>query len=569
MIRGAAAARARLAALPRVLGGGAGAAGRPLLRRWRRSLTLRVVATTMLLGLMVVAGVGTLVFGRIRDGLVQDRLTAARGEARRGQVAAEARFGTVTDTLGLNLLLTDLVRALASPQPDRSRGVVLLRAAGNPATTTAADLSSPDLSSTVIPQALRDRIERTGRRESQFVRVRDGDGGPTVPGIAVGSRLTLPVGGDYELYFVFSLEREQATLDLVRRTLLIGGSLLVLLVGALAFVVTRQVVAPVRQAALVAERLASGRLHERMRARGEDDLARLAVSFNAMAVSLQNQIRQLEHLSRVQQRFVSDVSHELRTPLTTVRMAADVLHDARDEFDPMAARSSELLQTQLDRFEALLADLLEISRIDAGGAVLEREPIDLRDLAARVVEAAVPLSAAGETLQLVASEHECAAEVDPRRIARVLRNLVVNALEHGNGRPIAVAVASDDRAVAVSVRDHGVGLKPGESALAFNRFWRGDPSRARTLGGTGLGLAIASEDARLHGGWLQAWGEPGQGSCFRLTLPRRADVELTSSPLPLGPPTDDELAVGGPYLRIAARTDDQLPAAAAWAVRRG
>ncbi len=567
MNRGAA-ARARAAALLRRLG--PRAAGGPLLSRWRRSLSLRVVATTMLLGLAVVAGVGTLVFGRIREGLVQDRLTAALGEARRGQVEAEARFNTVTDTLGLNLLLTDLVRALASPQPDRSREVVLLRAAADAtSSTTAPALSSPALSSTVIPQVLRDRVERTGRRESQFIRITYDDGAPSVPGIAVGSRLTLPVGGAYELYFVFSLEREQATLDLVRRTLLIGGALLVLLVGALAFVVTRQVVAPVRQASLVAQRLASGRLHERMRARGEDDLARLAASFNAMAISLQNQIRQLEHLSRVQQRFVSDVSHELRTPLTTVRMAADVLHDARADFDPLAARSAELLQTQLDRFEVLLADLLEISRIDAGGAVLEREPVDLRDLAARVVEAAVPLSAAGETLQLVVSERECVAEVDPRRIDRILRNLVVNALEHGNGRPIDVSVAGDDHAVAVSVRDHGVGLKPGESALVFNRFWRGDPSRARTLGGTGLGLAIAGEDARLHGGWLQAWGEPGQGSCFRLTLPRRADLELTSSPLPLGPTADDELVVGGPYLRIAARAGDELPPASAWAVRRG
>ncbi|MEO7745228.1 MAG: sensor histidine kinase, partial [Actinomycetota bacterium] len=157
---------------------------------------------------------------------------------------------------------------------------------------------------------------------------------------------------------------------------------------------------------------------------------------------------------------------------------------------------------------------------------------------------------------------------DARRIERVLRNLVVNALEHGNGAPVTITTAADAEGVAVSVRDHGVGLKPGESALVFNRFWRADPSRARTLGGTGLGLAIASEDTRLHGGWLQAWGEPGQGSCFRLTLPREAGVELTSSPLPLGPPADG-LVVGGPYLRITPRTDRGLPPAPSWAVRGG
>ena len=113
-----------------------------------------------------------------------------------------------------------------------------------------------------------------------------------------------------------------------------------------------------------------------------------------MASSLQRQIRQLEDLSRVQRRFVSDVSHELRTPLTTVRMAADVLHEAREDFDPATARSAELLQTQLDRFEALLTDLLEISRYDAGAAVLDVEPVDLREVVRRVVDAAEPLGRA-------------------------------------------------------------------------------------------------------------------------------------------------------------------------------
>lgn len=536
---------------------------------WRRSLMLRVVATTMLLGLVVVAAIGTLLFTRIRDGLVQDRLVVAQGESKRGQVEAQVRFDTVTDALGLNLLVNDLLNALASPDPDRSRDVILLRAPDNNRPELVPVLSSRDVSPAIIPAALRERVERTGRQESQFVRIRDAGSTDSVPGIAVGSTVTVPAGGDYELYFVYSLEREQVTLDLVRRTLLGGGAALVLLVGAVAFVVTRQVVAPVRVASVVAQRLSSGRLHERMPVRGEDDLARLAGSFNAMAINLQSQIRQLEHLSRVQQRFVSDVSHELRTPLTTVRMAADVLHESRGDFEAAPARSAELLQQQLDRFELLLGDLLEISRIDAGGAVLDLEPVDLRGLAARVVDAAAPLARGGTSLQLVAPNNACVAEIDARRIERVLRNLVVNALEHGDGAPVVVTTAADDASVAVSVRDRGVGLKPGESALVFNRFWRADPSRARTLGGTGLGLAIASEDTRLHGGWLQAWGEPGQGSCFRLTLPREAGVELTGSPLPLGPSADDELAVGGPYLRITPRTDPDLPPAPSWAARHG
>ena len=256
-----------------------------------------------------------------------------------------------------------------------------------------------------------------------------------------------------------------------------------------------------------------------MRVRGQDDLARLATSMNYMASELQKQIHTLEDLSAIQQQFVSDVSHELRTPLTTVRMAAEVLHEARDEFDPVTARSAELLQTELDRFEALLTDLLEISRFDAGVAVLSTEEVDLRDLVRRVVDAHARFAeTTGTQIQIHAGRQPCTAEVDARRIERILRNLLVNAIEHGEGRPIDIFVEGDDAAVAVAVRDHGVGFEAVQSKQVFHRFWRGDPPRARTVGGTGLGLAISMEDANLHGGWLTAWGRPGMGAQFRLTL---------------------------------------------------
>jgi two-component system sensor histidine kinase MtrB len=254
-----------------------------------------------------------------------------------------------------------------------------------------------------------------------------------------------------------------------------------------------------------------------------------------MADSLQTQIRQLEALSRVQQRFVSDVSHELRTPLTTIRMAADLIHDGRSRFDPAVSRSAELLQTELDRFEELLADLLEISRFDAGAAALDAEATDLREAVDHAVEAARPIAERRGSVIRVDAGGDCVAEVDTRRVERILRNLVVNAVEHGEGRPVEVTVRGNDSAVAVVVRDHGVGLRPGEAALVFNRFWRADPARARTTGGTGLGLAISLEDARLHDGWLQAWGEPGRGSAFRLTLPRRSGEPIDEAPLPLQP----------------------------------
>ena len=367
----------------------------------------------------------------------------------------------------------------------------------------------------------------------------------------VGSQVPLPADGrTYTLYFLFPLDEEQQTMGLVTRAMITAGGLLVVLIAGLTWLVTRQVVTPVRLARRVAERLAAGRLTERLRVTGEDDLARLATSFNQMATSLQRQIRQLEELSRVQRRFVSDVSHELRTPLTTVRMAGDVLHDARDEFDPATARAAELLQTELDRFETLLADLLEISRFDAGAAVLELDDVNLVDVAHRVVEATRPLAEQRDVRIVVrAPDHPCLAQADVRRVERIVRNLVTNAIDHAQPQPADPDAAGRRRAAARSScwspptsrrrRSRSAttasAWRRGSPSMVFNRFWRADPARARTSGGTGLGLSISQEDAHLHGGWLQAWGRLGEGSQFRLTLPRRVGDVLRQSPLPLVP----------------------------------
>jgi two-component system sensor histidine kinase MtrB len=158
------------------------------------------------------------------------------------------------------------------------------------------------------------------------------------------------------------------------------------MIALVVFFVTRLVVSPVRVAARTAQRLSNGLLDQRMEVAGEDDLAALAASFNQMAETLQRHILRLEDMSRLQRRFTSDVSHELRTPLTTVRMAADLIFSSREDFDPAVARSAELLQTELDRFEGLLAELLEISRFDAGFAALDAEPANLAPLVERVVD---------------------------------------------------------------------------------------------------------------------------------------------------------------------------------------
>jgi len=354
------------------------------------------------------------------------------------------------------------------------------------------------------------------------------------PGVVVGATLDVPVAGKYEVYFVYSLATQQETLRFLQGIVGIAGIALIAVLAAITFAVTRQVVRPVKQASIVAGRIADGNLDERLEIHGEDEVARLAGSFNEMASSLQVQIDQLAELSAVQRRFVSDVSHELRTPLTTVRMASEMIYEGRDEFNPVIKRSSELLHTQLDRFEDLLADLLEISRFDAGAAVLDAEARDLAAVVSLVIDNAMPL-AEKKSVWISADfgEEQVRADFDPIRVERILRNLLVNAIEHAEGNPVEIIVRANEEAVAVLVRDHGIGMDKEQVNRVFDRFWRADPARARTTGGTGLGLSIAREDAHLHGGWLEVWARPGFGSSFRLTLPRRAGIVLSSSPVAL------------------------------------
>ena len=502
---------------------------------WRQSLQLRVVTTTMLLGLAVVSVLGGVLHEQIASSLERDRVAASQREslALTGQAQTYWDNSTSTSVDELNQAANDIMsRVLAAPG---GRYVVMNRSADNDSEIVLANLQSGAVDLSVVSPELQAAVAANpGRQQTQMSEVTVD--GRDVPAVIVGSVVEIPNAGSYDLYFIYPMEQEVATMDLIGNAFLVAGIILTLLVGAVAWVVTRQVVTPVRRASGVAQRLSAGKLNERMPVRGEDDLALLATSFNGMADSLQSQIRQLEGLSAVQQRFVSDVSHELRTPLTTIRMAVDLIHESRVGFDPSVARSAELLAGELDRFEALLADLLEISRFDAGAAALDVEPIDLRGTISRVVEAARPLAERrGSVVSVLVPDEPVEADVDERRVERILRNLVVNAIEHGEGRPVEVRAAVGQDAVAVVVADHGVGLRPGEAANVFTRFWRADPARARTTGGTGLGLSISLEDARLHNGWLQAWGAPGAGSHFRLTLPQRAGETLHGSPLPLSP----------------------------------
>ncbi len=504
--------------------------GAVVARTWRGSLQLRVAATTTAVAGAVVLVLGVFLVDQISAGILHAKRDAALLQASSGREIAQRLLADVNpnDVAGSNAGAAAAVTELTG-----STNVSGFYAISILSPSSAVPVAGSNATS--IPSRMRALVQ-TGNVAIQYARIVDTSNVSTAPGLIVGEPVRPLQGGLFEVYYLFPLTGEQDNIALVQRTVILVSLGFVLFVAIIVLLVIRQVVAPVRVVAQTAARLAGGDLARRIPVRGSDDIARLGQAFNEMAVSLQGQIRRLEELSRLQRRFTSDVSHELRTPLTTIRMAAELLHAERSMFPPQLARSAELLIAELDRFETLLTDLLEISRYDAGVARLELEVDDLRTVVGNAVDASRMLAERhGSELVVNLPPSPVPVEIDGRRVERILRNLLANALDHGEGRPVVVTVFGDERAVAVTVRDLGVGLRPGEAGLVFNRFWRGDPSRSRLTGGTGLGLAISLEDARLHGGWLQAWGERGAGAQFRLTLPRRSGDELSASPLPLEP----------------------------------
>ncbi|MGF2944129.1 MtrAB system histidine kinase MtrB [Mycobacterium sp. Lab-001] len=511
---------------------GMGAVSRAVSVAWRRSLQLRVVTLTLGLSLGVILALGFVLTSQLTNRVLDVKVRAATEQIERARTTVGGIVsGEETRSLDSSL---QLARNTLTSKTEPASGaglagvfdvVLMVPGDGPRAATTAGPVNQ-------VPDTLRGFV-KAGQAAYQYATVRtDGFSGPA---LVIGSPASSQVA-NLELYLIFPLKNEQATIMLVRGTMITGGAVLLVLLAGIAVLVSRQVVVPVRQASRIAERFAEGHLSERMPVRGEDDMARLAMSFNDMAESLSRQITQLEEFGNLQRRFTSDVSHELRTPLTTVRMAADLIYDHSSDLDPTLARSTELMVSELDRFETLLNDLLEISRHDAGVAELSVDAVDLRATVRSALSNVGHLAEdAGVDLQVDLPPHEVIAEVDTRRVERILRNLIANAIDHAEHKPVEIRMVADEDTVAVTVRDHGVGLRPGEEKLVFSRFWRADPSRVRRSGGTGLGLAISIEDARLHQGRLEAWGEPGEGSCFRLTLPLVRGHKVTTSPLPIKP----------------------------------
>jgi len=289
--------------------------------------------------------------------------------------------------------------------------------------------------------------------------------------------------------------------------------LLAVIIG-LAFAASRPVLRPVRRLAQAAQQMADGDLSARVQPAGRDELACLVSSFNSMAGALEDKIGELQHMEARARQFAGDVSHELRTPLTAMTAVTDVLSDDTDLTGETAA-AARLVREEIRHLNRLTEDLIEISRFDAGTAELVTDQTDITTVIGRCLR-----TRGWDTVHRSAPAG-LTANVDRRRLDVIIANLVGNALRHGSPPVIVTAGLQPDgrggQHLAVAVRDHGPGMSPAAIPRVFDRFYKTDTARARSQG-SGLGLAIAWENARLHGGRIEAGNHPDGGALFTVIL---------------------------------------------------
>ena len=511
---------------------------RAIHRLWVHSLQFRSVTSAGIMMLIAFIAVGTSLSNQIATSLFENKKNQALEESIKGFDNVQSVFDGSSEARTDSEIRRNVTRALTllDASGDTQRRWVLVPLDQQSKKGFIPEQSGDNaLDAATIPEGFKSTVRDSPGGvfwEKKDLSEPEKSNGEPYPALIIGTSVSIPQNPDYGLFVVYDLSESSSTITYINVVLGTGFTVLLILVLSIVWFVTRLAVRPITLTAITAEKLAAGDLNRRVSVRGKHQAARLGISFNKMADSLQDQITQLERLSTLQQRFVSDVSHELRTPLSTVRLSSELLYDSRDTLNPVQSRSVELMHNQVDRFQALLSDLLEISRFDAGSAVLNIDAEDFMSVLNDVLVEVIPhLERTGTRLIVHSEQAHIDIDIDRVRIERVLRNLLFNAIEHGESKPVDIYIATNATNLGVAVRDHGIGLSEEEAAQVFNRFWRADTSRKRTLGGTGLGLSITAEDVRLHGGRIEAWGIKGKGACFTMNLPLVQGGELGPSPV--------------------------------------
>ncbi len=324
-----------------------------------------------------------------------------------------------------------------------------------------------------------------------------------IPNFAVGVHLA-GTGASY--FEVFSMANLHHTLDILFFSLASAAGATTLGGLGVGRWASQRVLAPLRETARAAAAIAGGRLDTRLVA-GDADLADLATSFNSMVEALQRRMRR-------DARFASDVSHELRSPLTTIQTAVQVMQHRREELPARSAQALDLLSVEVDRFERLIQDLLEISSSE--GARMALEEVDPGELLLQCIAAT---GVTGFPVDVDPALSGAVLKADKRRFERVVANLVENAQMHAGG-VTRVSATRIGNSVQIAVEDAGPGVPENERQVIFDRFARGSAARRRAAGrGTGLGLSLVEEHARLHGGHVWVEDRPSAGSRFVVELP--------------------------------------------------
>ncbi|MFN2490168.1 MAG: ATP-binding protein [Actinomycetota bacterium] len=361
--------------------------------------------------------------------------------------------------------------------------------------------SDPSVQLEDVPRDLRTRIQASSNLSDDKMAI------DATPYLVIGGRLRDGAG---EAYFIYPQKALSDSLHELLTTLLLSWVAVVVGAAMVGSLLARRTLQPVSEASSAARSLAEGLLDTRLPVQTDDEFGVLATSFNEMAQALQEKIDELSRARQKERRFTSDVAHELRTPLTALVGEASLLNEHMEELPPSARRPAELLVEDVTRLRDLVLDLIEISQLDSGREALELERTDLRALIGSIVRRNDWES------QVTVAADETFVTTDRRRVERVVRNLIANAIEHG-GTNVAVTVRAAEQGALVEVRDSGPGMTPEHMAHVFERFYKVDA--ARTGGGGGLGLAIALEQARLVGADIGVASEPGVATRFSLRLP--------------------------------------------------